>query len=389
MSTLRPDRHYLEESLRADPDDLAGHSAYADLLVEEGDPRGEYIQFRLALEAGGLSVPERSRLEQQARRLRLDHERAWYGELAPFLLDPLGAEDDLVAEPEATCSLRYGWIDAIRVRCLSEAFARVLAHAPAARLLRELRIPRADHHSPREPHATALSRLAPLREATVLGNVRILELGDREAEFGYGWHADGTGVADVLGRLPRLEELHLLARPIDPRAVFTTPLPRLRVLRMDFADHFPLDAITANPTLTNLTHLLLDTRAAEVGVDEAPRPGFEVAALRALLASPRLAHLTHLRLRIPDLGDAGCAAVIESGIVGRLRLLDLRGCGLTGASGHRLADCRDVARLEKLDVNHNNIPAEAAARLRETGITVVADAQFGDAALVDADDLEA
>src|SRR2546425_1209332 len=45
-----PLRRSLEDALAEDPDDLATHMAYADHLVELGDPRGEFIQVQLALE---------------------------------------------------------------------------------------------------------------------------------------------------------------------------------------------------------------------------------------------------------------------------------------------------------------------------------------------------
>src|SRR5581483_4800010 len=36
-----------ERALADDPDDLAGWSAYADYLAEQGDPRGEFMQVQL------------------------------------------------------------------------------------------------------------------------------------------------------------------------------------------------------------------------------------------------------------------------------------------------------------------------------------------------------
>jgi uncharacterized protein (TIGR02996 family) len=43
-------REALEAALVENPDDLAAHRAYADHLMELGDPRGEFIQVQLALE---------------------------------------------------------------------------------------------------------------------------------------------------------------------------------------------------------------------------------------------------------------------------------------------------------------------------------------------------
>src|SRR5262245_52486862 len=85
MSQPDPLREALEQALVENPDDLAAHSAYADYLVEQGDPRGEFIQVQLALERP-LPGAERKRLHQREEELLAAHEREWLGELAPLLL---------------------------------------------------------------------------------------------------------------------------------------------------------------------------------------------------------------------------------------------------------------------------------------------------------------
>src|SRR4051812_30092601 len=50
LGSATPLQRALEEAVLSKPDDLAAHSAYADLLMEQGDPRGEFIQAQLALE---------------------------------------------------------------------------------------------------------------------------------------------------------------------------------------------------------------------------------------------------------------------------------------------------------------------------------------------------
>lgn len=52
----------LEEALVANPDDRATHSAYADYLTEQGDPRGELIAVQLALEDTHRSDADRKQL---------------------------------------------------------------------------------------------------------------------------------------------------------------------------------------------------------------------------------------------------------------------------------------------------------------------------------------
>src|SRR5262249_7189339 len=41
---VSPAQRALEQALVENPDDLAAHGAYADYLMEQGDPRGEFIQ---------------------------------------------------------------------------------------------------------------------------------------------------------------------------------------------------------------------------------------------------------------------------------------------------------------------------------------------------------
>src|SRR5947209_4338233 len=64
-------RQALEAALVADPDDLAGHMAYADWLSEQADPadqaRAEFIGVQLALE--DASHPEKERLRQREQGL--------------------------------------------------------------------------------------------------------------------------------------------------------------------------------------------------------------------------------------------------------------------------------------------------------------------------------
>src|SRR5438874_4230340 len=82
MLTLR---EILEADLVADPDDIATHMAYADLLNEAGDPRGEFIQLQLTHEQTSSSV-RRQALLRRVRSLLNEHGHEWLGGLAPYLL---------------------------------------------------------------------------------------------------------------------------------------------------------------------------------------------------------------------------------------------------------------------------------------------------------------
>ena len=82
-----PLQRSLEPALVEDPDDLAAHSAYADYLAEQGDPRGEFIQVQLALEDPGRPPAERQQLRGREADLLARHGRQWLGPLAPYLLE--------------------------------------------------------------------------------------------------------------------------------------------------------------------------------------------------------------------------------------------------------------------------------------------------------------
>lgn len=61
----------LEAAVYADPDDDAPRSVYADALVEQGDPRGEFIHLQLR--------------GDPAKKLAAAHGKTWLGPFAPFL----------------------------------------------------------------------------------------------------------------------------------------------------------------------------------------------------------------------------------------------------------------------------------------------------------------
>src|SRR4051794_41971085 len=73
--SVKTQREMLEAAIAADFDDLAAHAAYADLLAEQGDPRGEYIQLHLALEDANQSPRLLAEWRQRAHPLLPAHQR--------------------------------------------------------------------------------------------------------------------------------------------------------------------------------------------------------------------------------------------------------------------------------------------------------------------------
>src|SRR5262249_31657887 len=85
--------------------------------------------------------------------------------------------------------------------------------------------------------------------------------------------------------------------------------------------------------------------------------------------------LTHLRLRVCSMGDRGCQEIVRSGILKRLKVLDLRH-GLVSDEGARtLAGCPDLRNLKLLDLGRNALTAAGIEALRATGVGLRADAQ--------------
>jgi hypothetical protein len=84
------------------------------------------------------------------------------------------------------------------------------------------------------------------------------------------------------------------------------------------------------------------------------------------------------------MGDAGCRAFVKSGILRRLKWLDLRYGRITDEGAGILADCPDLKKLEHLDLGRNALTEAGIARLRSTGINLRADDQLTPEELADA-----
>jgi uncharacterized protein (TIGR02996 family) len=209
----------LERALVEAPDDLAAHSAYADYLSEQGDPRGELIQAQLALEDQSRPAGERKKLQEQEKKLLQAHARDWLGELAPFLLK--GRDRDRAPRYQ----FARGWLDSLEISALSLSLSRALAKAPQARLLRRLVIetvvdPEEDEVAPGEDEAADVpaevdereAALWPLVKSASLQNVRVFQLGeqadDKVLELQYGEITDEG--ARALAACPDLRNLELL-----------------------------------------------------------------------------------------------------------------------------------------------------------------------------------
>jgi uncharacterized protein (TIGR02996 family) len=363
-------REALEAALTENPDDLAAHMAYADLLSEEGDLRGEFIQVQLALEDESLGTRARKQLERREKELLSEYYEDWLGELAKPLLQNV--------ETCPRLQFRRGWLSLLEIGAdPSPSLARLLAESPRLRLLERLHIlqdPYEPDPYPEEPRvwdAVGTSFLYPLTRARHLGNVRFLQLGDPslcdDERDRYRCEFYGGAAAGLVKLMPKLEELHLLTHAADTEAIFSLPsLTHLRVLRVDHHRHYPLVRLAENPALAGLTHLLCHPSADPTA---GPDP-LHLVELEAIARSPHLRNLTHLRLRRASFGDAGVREIIDSGLLGRLEILDLRYGLITDRGAEMLAARPELRRLQWLDLTGNQITYTGLEVLRDTRVSM-------------------
>jgi len=358
----------LENAILANPDDLGAHAAYADWLIEQGDPRGEFIQVQLALEDPKVSRLKRLLLKRREKTLLKKHGKNWLGSLAEFLWNK--------KRDEALYVFSRGWLDRIGIAELTGPVSRVLGQAPQARLLGTLYIGHIDSGLQQwlENLPGDAPGLAPLIDSPYLGNVRRLAIGDvfelRDSVFHYTtlWRSDLTEVTALVKRLPHLEELLLAGEMKDVNGLFgLKALKNLRSLQLCFAAEYPLEVLARNSSLGKLASILFHAQAGEATIT---RDG-----LRALLQSPHLKSLAKLRLHQHTIGDEGCADIVQSGILKRLTVLDLGFGNITDEGVRILAACPDLRHLELLDLQRNGLTKKGIATLRKVGIDVHADQQ--------------
>lgn len=349
MSTTR---EALEAALAANPDDVAAHSAYADLLIEAGDPRGEYIRLQLALEDRNQPTDRLRAMEQEAFALRREHEAEWLGPLAEFVLPKRGPSVGAMVADNVEVTWRRGWVHRLTIPVLTSKIATATWGAfQITCLLAEVEV-----RSVLEPLTGDFGRILRWHEKTL-----------RSIDFGSGNDSGAVALLEA-GKLPRLERLRLNGvetRYLD--LLFGGSFPRLLELEVSTQDGMtlPLQLLTANSTLSTLRLLHLD-----MVVRHDPEAAVGRGRLTAFFRSPHLRSLQYLGLRLPGFGDAGVDELISSGMVARLKGLDLCRCEITDDGAQELAACPDVARLEYLHLDNNLLSPVGIEALAAVGVTV-------------------
>jgi uncharacterized protein (TIGR02996 family) len=384
-----------QKALVENPDDLAGWCAYADYLVEQGDPRGAFMQTQIALEDENRPKKDRTALKKKEVAFLKKHERDWLGTLAPFMSTEVDPDDYYAGRLEP--HWQRGVLARLIVQNLNMALAQALATDPAARFVRELQIHdqcngyyggrESEQPSPRVKTPKGHDRHSELFEligSPLLANLRHFQMGgeipppDGQCDC----HTYAPGLEHVVASMSRVEVLDLYCKSYESAALFKLPnLTHLRELRVYHLGGrawgrrrygYALDVLAKNSALANLTHLLFHPHCAEgLGEDGLYQSYLPLAQVKLLVRSPHLKKLTHLQLRLSDMGDDGIREIITSGILKQLRWLDLRHGCVTDEGANLLVACPDAKRLERIDLSRNTVSAKGLAALRKAGVNAV------------------
>lgn len=374
-------RTKLEQAIFEDPEDVAAHSAYADHLMELGDPRGEFIQVQLALEDESLTVDKRKKLRQREKRLLEKNERAWLGPMSNYWIDKFDAKNYSYPTSRTPHQLtwRRGWIDSLWLHdAEEESGLTVPSREPLLRCLRDFRLLRAE-----PSHAYAMLTLLKL---DIFRHVRTFQ----EGENGDQCYSESEGWAtQVIHLMPQLEEHHSYVR-IYADWIFTQTYPdTLRKLSAHHSwGHYPLKKLVENETLHHLTHLSCWPCSQMNYREDIPNDdgGFAYISRSgavSLFRSGKFKDLQHLTLRNSDIGDEGIRHLVESGMLEQLKTLDLRGGCITDEGAKLIAECSASQNLEMLNLNENMIGGSGIAALRRAGVKISVDSQLGPEAFED------
>lgn len=370
-----------EAGLLEHPDDLARWSAYSDYLMDQGDPRGQFMQVQLALEDEGLSAADRKKFKKAEADLLAEHERTWLGPLAAFTVDAKkekrwvrGGTEEL---PPVLHTFERGWLRRVDTDQLTVAQARALAGCSEARLLRELVVEQTEYEDQFTPGPDVpeeadegQAALHALCRCPYLGSLRSFRLGEggieAMADDYASCHTSGELAHHVVKQMPRVERLELHAQNVDAAKLFGLPLPNLRWFSLLHTTDYPLDKLAANPTLTSLETLQCHPHAMEY--DDADNGAYiRLTHLRAICRSPHLKKLTHLCLRLTDFGDDGVKELIDSGMLARLRVLDIRGGCVSDDGAKLLAASPHLKKLDFLNLQANALTATGVRLIEATG----------------------
>jgi uncharacterized protein (TIGR02996 family) len=319
--------------IAAAPDDDAPRAVYADLLLQRGDPRGEFIQLQL----------EHADSDREHELLRT-HEAAWNDAAGVrgagasyqrgFIYSLWGSPATIVASRDA---LRTQPI--VRLSLEPDGEFAALATLPELARIRTLTL-RAQRLSP--------SEFAPLPSRDLAALAAVPFVGLRSLEIG-GWAIDdagGVALADARW-LPALEQVTMWKCQLgrDGYDALMRHFASLHALVVDYAsDAASCVAAVARYALPRLASLSL--KQCRLGTDNAC----------AFATSPHVEGLRELFLAGNEIGPAAGAAFGDSRALAALELLSLYDNQLGEEGIAALARGGGLPALRRLVISGNGVP---------------------------------
>ncbi len=311
----------------ADPDSNAARQVYADHLLEQGDPRGEFIQLQLTLAGLPETDPRFAEMFGRMKQLEAKHAKAW---LAPFR--------EHIRRWRFWRGFPYVVTTSVELWC--KGASAILAAAPNIYVNLE---------GLKKAHLPALSK-------TPLGRLGRLGLSDSRI--------DAAQLAEIASwpTLAGLRDLGIsgnVFKETGARALAGSPhvgsLHTLDLGQCHVGDD-GLVAIAASPHLTGLRGL--DLSAGGIGP----------AGMAALAKSSTLTNLESITLYSNPIGDAGAASLASASSLSKLTRLRCGGSmGITAAGIKALVESKALKALSCVDLDDGDAKSKAALAKRFTG----------------------
>jgi uncharacterized protein (TIGR02996 family) len=340
MSKENDMQKLFDKALYENFDDIATHSAYADWLIDQKDPRGELMRVQLALENEQLPKKERNRLKKEEKELLSQMERELFNQLTKLS----EYERQYLAK---TIRFQRGWVVEIRSGVINPTIAESL-HSEPFRFLQSLRIGEGGYDN----------EFKILKAAPFLPTLKRFEVGLSPNKT----YVLGEQIADFLKPCKQLQYLELNAHRLKTKKLFTHFFPELNSLEINCTTEYPLEVLSQNPSLTKLQRLSLFPHS---GRDEST---LGIDHLRAIVESLYLKKIRNLIWNSSNIGDEGCQVLVESGFLKQLKILDLSYGRITDQGVRILISSPDFKQLLMIDLSENALTSKGIQALESTGV---------------------
>jgi len=257
---LKPHEPFLESILES-PDDEDHYMVYADWLLEQDDPRGQFILSQIAAADSRTPMWEQTEQEQLVSKLRIKHWRDWLGELVPLL-----QQEGFLFE------FHRGIISSFQFPWINSKLASLLKSSPHCRFLRSFKLlstqpPELDDDEEQEVSREVDTGLEPLLGAD-FSNLRSLCL---ISNLHRQTRLPGLKTFEVIHSMPRLTSLAINAsfEPDHYQYLFDKEMPNLVELVIeDRIGNEPIEALCNSGWMEQLVSLKL---VCDLQSDIAPR----------------------------------------------------------------------------------------------------------------------